>query len=131
MIKLNITFRAYGVGFSPAVVARQTGVPFSRSNEPGSIGVIGRYRDQSVPYGSAELVCPEVCADLIIPDAWFFPALKRITPACLAAGATEVVLHVDVAFTDQCNLEMSSGFASSIADLGITLTMTCYDDSPM
>jgi hypothetical protein len=127
MIRATAVFRASGSAFSPESVETRIGVSFSKKNEPGEIGTIGRYRGQPIPYGSAELSDAENGADLMVPNVLFFAAIEKLAQACVAAGATSVLLHIDVAFTDQCNIEMSHDFISAVGRLGIPVTMSCFE----
>ena len=127
MLETSIVFRALGSSFSPAKVEARTGIVFSKKNERGEPGTSGRYRGSPIPYGSAELAGRAVQADLVSPDSEFFGAVQILVPACSAAGATEMNLHLDVAFSDQCNLEMGPEFIAAVGRLGITLTMSCFE----
>jgi hypothetical protein len=128
MIKTTLVLCASGSTFSPAAAEERAGVSFSRKNEHGDLGVIGRYKGQAIPYGSADLFDMENGTDLAAPRAQFFDAIERAVPECEAAGATSIVLHINVAFSGQCNIEMSPGFIASVARLGIPLTLTCFED---
>ena len=128
MLKTSIVFRATGRGFSPTSVEGRTRIVFSKKNEQGDLGRLGRYRGLPTPYGSAELAS-EAEADLLSPNNDFFRAVEVLAPACEAAGATEMHLHLDVAFREQCNLEIGPAFISAVARLGMTLTMSCYQDA--
>jgi hypothetical protein len=128
MVKVTAVLRATGTDFSPEAVEHLTGISFSKKHERGSSGTIGRYRGQPLPYGSAELASPETGMDLMVPDAPFFAAIEKLAPACSTAGATSTVLHIDVAFTDQCNIELSPEFISALARLGIPITMSCFQE---
>ncbi|HOX45004.1 MAG TPA: hypothetical protein PK668_15500 [Myxococcota bacterium] len=129
MVRVSIGFRASGPKFSPKNVERHTGIRFSKKNEPGDIGTIGRYRDHPLPYGSCELNGPETGVDLQVPDPSFFESIEGAARECLMAGATSMLLHLDVAYTDQCNLELSKDFVSALARAGVSITMSCYEDS--
>lgn len=126
MEKSSGVFRASGPEFSPRSVERQTGILFSQQNEPGDIGTTGRYRGQPRPYGSCTLPGPNSGLDLQAPDAGFFEAVERLAGACRAAGATTVVIHLDIAYTEQCNFEMSEEFLSAAARAGVALTISCH-----
>ncbi len=127
MVKIGVTLRASGPEFSPEEAERHSGIRFSKKNEPGDLGRIGRFQGQPLPYGSGELNGPESGMDLKIPNRSFFESIERLARACLAAGATSVLLHLDVAYTEQCNLELSNEFVSALARTGVAITMSCYD----
>lgn len=128
MIKTLLIFRAMGTAFSPSAAEKQTGLLFSKKNEPGDIGKWGRYKEQPIPYGSAELCDPTEDSDLFALSPVFFRTLELLVPACRAALATSIVLHADLAFEDQCNIEMSEDFIQALAGLRIPFTMTCYEN---
>lgn len=128
LIKVNAVFRASGPEFSPDNAERNSGIRFSQKNEPGDIGTIGRFRGNPLPYGSCELNGPKTGMDLLVPDPSFFESVEHVARACLAAGATSMLLHLDVAYTEQCNLELSNEFVSALARAGVTITMSCYED---
>lgn len=126
MVKISGVFLASGPHFSPGNVERQTGILFSQQNEPGDIGTTGRYRGQSRPNGSCRLFGPKSGLDLQVPDPGLFEAVERVAGACRAAGATTTVIQLDVAYTEQCNFEMSEEFLSAVARAGVALTISCY-----
>ncbi len=126
MVKATYVFLAQGDAFSPTAAARATGVAFTRSNEPGDLGTKGNYLGQPRPYGSAELEGPAE-ADLEVPHAATFAAVECLAPACVAAGADSLRLHIDVAYVDQCNLELGPAFVEALARLGIAITLTCFE----
>lgn len=125
MIKCTATLRVFGPNFSPGAIEQLLGLAFSRKNEPGELSRRGRYRGRPTPYGSGELL---LNVDLIAVDPNVIEELGRIVSACSPAGATSVLVHFDVAFTDQCNLEMSPEFISAMAQLRIPITITCFED---
>lgn len=128
MVRYSLVFRASGSEFSPDSVENSTGLTFSAKHEPGIVGTVGRYRGKRVPYGSAELVAPEEYADLAATDQLFLSAVARLAPACELGGATSISLHIDAAYRDQCNMDVSPEFLASLARLGVTITMTCFED---
>ncbi len=38
-----------------------------------------------------------------------------------------MLFHMDVAFREQCNIELSHEFVSALAQLGIGITMSCFE----
>lgn len=126
MLKTTIVFRATGSSFSPTRVESETGIVFSSKNEPGDLGRIGRYRGVPTPYGSADFVGQAEQADLVNPNNELFRAIEALVPASKSAGATDMNLHLDVAFSDQCNLEMGPDFIATVGRLGVALTISCF-----
>jgi hypothetical protein len=128
MVTYSFVFSVSGSEFSPDSVERSTGISFTTKHEPGVLGAIGRYRGMPMPYGSAELAAPEEYVDPEAIDQRFLLAVGELVPACEVAGATTIVLHINAAYRDQCNIEVSSAFLASLARLGVTVTMTCFED---
>lgn len=60
------------------------------------------------------------------PDEEFFSAARQLVEASTGAGADHSVLHLDVAFDTQCNLEFGQAFLAAVQRLGVPFTMTCY-----
>jgi hypothetical protein len=128
MVTYSFVFSASGSEFSPDSVEKSTGIAFTAKHEPGVLGASGRYRDRPIPYGSADLVAPQEYTDPEAIDQRFLLDVGKLVPACEEAGATTTVLHINAAYRDQCNMEVSSAFLTSIARLGVTVTMTCFED---
>lgn len=130
MIRISLVFRAMGERFSPGVAEVQTGILFSKKNERGDIGDCGRYKGQPIPYGSGDLREPSDNSDLVIPSDAFFKALNILVPVCRKAMADSMLLHIDVAFEDQCNMELSEHFLRAVSKLGIPVTVSCFGEKP-
>lgn len=128
MIRASVSLRAWGGTFSPQEAERRSGVLFSEKQERGDIGGRGRFRGQPLPYGNAALRGPTEEMDLSLPDAEYFRAATALARVCEVSGAEIVVLHMTVAYKDQCNLEMSPAFVAALAGVGVPFTMSCYED---
>jgi len=118
----------WGEAFSPSTAEKQTGIVFDAKNEPGEIARSGRYRNQPTPHGSATIKFEDDLSSCDPLTTQSLNVLAESIPAFREAGATTIVIHCDVAYRDQCNLEMSPGFLAAIARLGVPLTLTCYQD---
>jgi len=127
MIEVTGYFAAMGPLFSPGQVEAATGVRFTTKNEPGELGARGRYRGKAIPYGRADISGNASGAALVSPDSELLKQALAIIEPCRIAGATSFVLHLDVKYWNQCNLEFSPSFLSAIAALGADVTITCYE----
>ena len=128
MVRKYPSCSLWGNTFSPKAVEAKTGIVFDKENEPGDIAISGPYRNQPTPYGSAYIslqVDPSSC-DPLSPES--FQILARNIPVAMEAGATDIVIHCDVDYYGQCNLEMSPEFLAGIADLGVPFTISCWLD---
>lgn len=135
MIRVFAVLRAWGEKFSPSEAERLAGVLFSEKSEPGELGVRGRYAGKPRPYGTAELQASDAteAAALARGDLLDLAWLKKVAtlaPPCRLAGATDIELHLDVAYEAQCNVNFSPRELNSIAALGVPLTITCFPDDP-
>jgi len=131
MVRVFAELRAQGERFSPSEAERLAGVAFSTKSEPGEIGTMGRYAGKPKPYGSAELLMSveaEAAAaargDLL--DGDWLRQVASMVPHCRPAGATSVVVHIDVSHDGQCNLAFSPEELTALASLGVPLTLTTF-----
>ena len=120
--------RLWGESFSPSAAEKRTGIVFDVKNEPGEIARTGRYRNRPSPYGSAIIKFEDDRSSCDPLSAQSLNILIKNIQTFREAGATTIVLHCDVAYLDQCNLEMSPGFLAAIARLEIPFTISCSQD---
>lgn len=126
LVHLDYTLRASGETFSPTAAEARSGIQFSAKGEPGETATTGRYRGQPRPYGWAELRSPSDVDGG--PGAPFLQAASALVAASTAFGASECTLHIDVAFREQCNFEMSCAAIVGLAKLGLPVTVSCFQD---
>lgn len=126
MVSYQTRLIVEGASFQPLLVEQQTGILFSKKAEAGSIGTIGRYRGIPVPYGFAELMCSSPQVDSMLPAA-FVRDVEAIVSSSVLHGATSIVLHIDVAFQTQCNLEFSPQDLAELSRLGVVVTVSCFE----
>lgn len=127
MFKFDIRCLFHGDNFSPTLVEKKIGVPLDEKIEVGDIGKIGRYKNKMIPYGSA-------CLRAIKTEgACLETALKGIVDVLMeniksfrSHGAESIILHFDVNYDNQCNLEFSPELIKKISILEIPLTISCY-----
>jgi len=124
MTSITFTMRLQGVAFSPAEAETRSGLAFTMRVEPGTIVSSGRYSGSALPYGWAELRC-DADAHGHPGEKFFFEAsiLAGVGASC---GATQRVLHIEVAYQDQCNFEWSCESLSAVARLGLPVTVSCF-----
>lgn len=120
------TFLAHGEIFSPAQAEQTYAVAFDEKQEPGAIGVKGRYRGVPTPYGAAQKSWATDAVCFVEPGQPFLDLLQRLAEASRFAGATCVTLDFMVNFQDQCNFEFSPAFAAGVARADVTVTISCY-----
>jgi len=130
MVRYTATLRVFGETFSPILAERRTGISFTSRNEPGEIATVGRHKGQPLPYGSGELIYANTGPEPSVSLSQLLDAATILIPACRDASATSSVLHLDVAFEEQCNIEMSAEFLGRVAALGLPLTISCFEDPP-
>ena len=131
MVRLYPSCWMWGETFSPRAVERRTGIVFDAKDEPGEIARSGRYRDQPNPFGGATIKFEDdrsSCDPVSMQSLMF---LAENIPVFREAGATTIVIHCDVDYRDQCNLEMSPEFLAAVASLGVPFTISCYEDDTM
>jgi hypothetical protein len=126
MVEIGGYCHLHGDTFSPSKVEAEFGVRFQSKNEPGEIGTTGRYRGKPVPYGSACYVFGNDRSEKAFRIDPPLIDLLRNRQRLQEAGVTDVSLHFDVAYTDQCNFEMDPAFLKAAAELDLPVTITCY-----
>lgn len=140
MIQVDLRLCASGATFSPARAAAEFDLkPGGVQHEPGEVASYGPHRGRPRSsgyacfqiYPSSPTVDPataRVDADLVPHDLPLFEQ-PGLIEGLRRHGATDIVLHVDVAYDAQCNLEFSARLLRALADLAIPFTMTCYEDA--
>jgi hypothetical protein len=128
MVELFPRLFLWGASFSPHAAELATGLELTKKVEPGEIALRGRYKGKPRPYGAAEISVPQETppsarlSSLLQLSAPHLEALKRIGASCCH-------VHIDVRYWDQCNLEFEPAEIRRIAELGLALTISCYDYS--
>jgi hypothetical protein len=128
MTVITILYTARGDTFSPELAEAKSGINFDSKIEPGDIGKTGLYRGRPKPHGYAQKAWPDDEVDLVSPHIDFFAAITKLDLAATAAGADHRLIHLNVIYGNQCNLEFSPSFVKSLALLDLTVTVTCYSD---
>ena len=133
MIKVSAYLQAYGAQFSPKKATAKFGYELKEGIEPG---VSARNPNQSVK-GSASLPfewdsASEVgfergFADLLPSNLPIFRD-ERLLAGLRECGADEFILFVGVNYREQCNMELSPSLLGALAELGVVLAISCYEE---
>jgi hypothetical protein len=126
MMQVDIFINMIGRHFSPAKLGQMTGHPVENSNEPESIGNTGKYRGKPIPYGAGEW---RFSTGKDMPYGPVFETavqmLERYIHEMRQCGAEEIVLHFQVYYASQCNLEFSPSELNRISSLCVPFTISC------
>ena len=117
-----------GAEFSPSAAERATQELFAEKIEPGEICQRGRYRGKPAPqgWGKRDFSVPAEDADLISAQSSMLATLERCVPIYKTAGAQEIILHFNVAYSNQCNLQLTAPLLRRLANLGVDVSLTCF-----
>lgn len=117
-----------GTEFSPGAAERATQVLFTEKIEPGEICSRGRYRGKTAPegWGKRDFSLPPEDADLVSPNSEILATLERCVPEYRTAGAQNIILHFNVSYFSQCNLQLSASLIRKLANLGVDVTLSCF-----
>jgi hypothetical protein len=128
MVRIRVTCAISGPAFFPDAAERVTGLTLDRKSDPGQINQIDRLQGRSSFLGRAELAIQEYgeIAELGSRNAAGLMALARSVESLRRAGATELVLKVDVEYSGQCQFELSPDLMRRFADLGIPVSIACF-----
>jgi hypothetical protein len=131
MIWIEATCNLYGPEFSPRLAEVLTGLSFSEKCEPGQLGKCGRFKGKSIPFGSSILTPPHQ-ATVANPDfgiEWLADVVSIQRQNLEKAFVTDVTIRLNVFHDGQCNMEMSQELLRRLADSGVKLTVSCFEDS--
>lgn len=117
-----------GPEFSPSAAERATQVRFSERTEPGEICSRGRYRGKPAPagWGKHDFSVSQKDADLVPLNSEVLATLERCVPIYRTVGAQEIILHFNVSYSSQCNLQLTAPLIRKLANLGVDVTLTCF-----
>lgn len=117
----RVSFEIWGEEFRPSRVPFQ----FTEQHDPGAIGIVGRYRGQPMPYGSATYVAPSS-----IPNTDRIKHVVQIIEPVLshirAAGAEDWHISIGRFYHAQCNEEYSLEELQLVARLGCGFIYSAY-----
>lgn len=120
----------WGKNFSPSRARTETSVTFTKENEVGEIGKSGKYKLKPYDYGSASIDFEwnDNDGSFLVPIE-LLNLLKLHKEKFHTLGAEEIQIFVTIAYQNQCNLEFDPAFMKAVADLGIPLLLSCYEDN--
>ncbi len=124
--KISASVLFQGVSFSPAKATELTGLEFSKANEPGDKGTLGKYRGKPTPYGAASFEAPKHIKDQN-RILWLANALKEKIDTIRECGANEPHFLIGYFYEHQCNCSLSKEELKAIANLGIEFCFSCHD----
>ena len=129
MVRVRAICIAKGASFSPRAAEVQTGLRFSRKQEPGELSEVDRYQGHTSGQGRAELSLQDVGAleDLSGKNAAALDALARSLESLRRAGATELSLRFDIEYAGTCALHLPPDLLKKLGDLGLPLVITCFE----
>lgn len=127
MVSTRARLILVGTNFSPSAAEVAAGVRFSKTSKKGEQGSVGRYKGQPLPYGSAELDADRGPEFLTAVDQSFFAKAAALAEAARSQGDLDVLLHIDVEYFGQCNLEIAPAVLAAFHALGGPLTISCYE----
>jgi hypothetical protein len=124
MIKESPHITLSGARFSPSKFENEAGISFSTKHEKGDISPnLGKEYD----FGYGQLEAPDVLnnsekiewlLDLILPHINLLESM----------GVEEKVLHIDVGYNSQCNIEYRPEVIKKLHKFGGHLTLSCFED---
>jgi len=113
-----------GEKFSPSEVASACALFIAKSTEPGSIGLVGRYKGKSMPFGS---VTVDLSKDSEL-KAQRIQTLINAQPKLRELGLQEIEIHISYGYEGQCNFEFSQETFSLLAQLNCGISISCFVD---
>jgi hypothetical protein len=128
MVKIRASCEVSGERFSPLVFAKISSVKLCGANEPGEIGIAGRYRGKPTPYGSASIEVSNKAEE----DWSRFDDLLKVLESCIEAlreaGAEKIWISCSLYHDGQCNFGFSKEDLKRIAALNVDMPISCYSD---
>ena len=124
MKTLFVHLEVWGRDFSPLAAAKEVSFDFDIAYEPGEVAQSGRFAGQPRPFGAASLTLHE--CDLEAPGT--LAPLAEALSALRNCGAEELQVCCYLSYETQCNLEISPDFMKIMADNGVRLLISCYED---
>jgi hypothetical protein len=131
MRKIDCLCHVTGDKFSPSAAEKRTGLVFARKVEPGEIGTSGLHRGEPVPYGYARLEFCNVRSCSAPNFLKWLDDIRRSIPLFRKEGAEDIDLDFIVAYKAQCNLEAEPQFFLALAQLGIPVSLSCWEDEDL
>jgi hypothetical protein len=130
---MNVTFRIcmQGKSFYPFQLEKETGIIARDSNDPGSIGSSGRYRNKPIPYGYCHWEFSSDCKPYGPALELAISSLEKHIGMIREFGAENVIFQMYVEYEAQCNLEYFPEQLRRLSSLNVPLTISCYYTEPV
>jgi len=116
---------ARGKNFLPSTVSLPGSLHFKNRNDPGEIGLKGRYVGKPSPDGSCHIALVENDPQ---PTERWLADLESLVPRLRLANAEDISLFVVLEYDDQCNWEMSSNVVGRLALLNIPILLSAAQE---
>lgn len=128
-MKLYVYINAVGETFSPKALKHLEGFSCISKNEPQEIVSKGRYQGKPIPFGSLRIAIPVTSIDSFFDnkEAGLITRIETCVESLKKAAATDVSIHLDVEYENQCNLQFNSAWLTAIGKLGIPVAFTAYE----
>ncbi len=123
----NVSF--WGSQFSPLKAQSEIGITFTKQNEVGENGSTGKFNLKPYDYGAASIdfECADTTDSYLVPKE-IIQLLKLHKDTLTGLGVEDIVVTINVSYSGQCNVEFDPAFMRAVADLGLPLVMTCFQN---
>ena len=128
MRKIDCLCHVTGDRFSPSAAEKRTGLVFADKVEPGELGTFRPYLGIPVPYGTGTLEFNGIRSCSAPDFLKWLDDIRRSIPLFKEEGAEDIALDFLVAYKYQCNLEAEPDFFLALAQLGIPVSLSCWED---
>jgi hypothetical protein len=116
--------------FSLRAAANRTSLSFDEQEEVGDIGKLGRYHGQPQSYGAAQVRAPKN-----VPHEkkvkWLVRKILLHLSVIRECGATNIRVDLAIYHDGQCNCEFDTEEIRMLAECGVPLTVSVYEDEKM
>lgn len=131
MYETDYYFTLSGQKFSPNEFEQELNVKLEEKIEPGEICKFGRYKNKVSANGMAVLrLSSDEVGNFAETDILTSPILKIFMvnrKKIEKIGIENIIFHINIAYKDQCNLELSNIFLKKLYELKVPVTITCYE----
>ena len=116
---ITVYYSLWGEEFYPSMLDISGDVEVVDANDPGDIGIIGKYKNKPIPYGSCQVKCTMKSQNNII---YMAKHLKKHLSAFKKANASDIVYWI-IWRGIQGNMEFNVLELAALADMGIPVAM--------
>jgi hypothetical protein len=131
MYETDYYFILSGPNFSPCDLEQLLKVKLEEKIEPGEICKFGRYKNKLSPGGRAILrLVSDKVGNVTETDILTSSILKEFVinrKKIEKIGVEDMIFHIDIAYKDQCNIEISNVLLKKLYELNVPVTITCYE----